>query len=115
MHMTSTTSAGLGCRGIVEFREVITGRQIVRAVISHFAPAPFVLIRVLLAGTPFSLRRYWSGNGRSWISRQSPWMMASYSSEGAEHALRTPLRQQYEALIRSGIEADVTALEIRAF
>jgi hypothetical protein len=42
-------------------------------------------------------------------------MMASYSREGAERALATPLRQQYEALIRRGIAPDLAAREVRSF
>jgi hypothetical protein len=42
-------------------------------------------------------------------------MMASYSPEGAERALATPLRQQYEALIRRGIAPDVAAREVKGF
>jgi hypothetical protein len=41
-------------------------------------------------------------------------MMASYSPEGAERALRTPLRQQYEALIHRGITPGIAAREVRS-
>jgi Family of unknown function (DUF6074) len=42
-------------------------------------------------------------------------MMASYSPEGAERALATPLRQQYEALLRRGIAPEVAVREVRSF
>jgi hypothetical protein len=42
-------------------------------------------------------------------------MMASYSPEGAECALATPLRQQYAALLRRGIAPEVAAREVRSF
>jgi hypothetical protein len=42
-------------------------------------------------------------------------MMASYSPEGGERALTTPLRQQYAALLRRGVAPEVAAREVRSF
>ncbi len=42
-------------------------------------------------------------------------MMARLSPEGAERALETPLRQQYEALIRRGMPPEMAASEMEAF
>jgi hypothetical protein len=47
--------------------------------------------------------------------RRMAHMMASYTPEGGERALATPLRRQYEALLRRGIAPEVAARQVRSF